>query len=192
MTDEPDRLSEAELTELCAIADRTLRGLSLMARLGQHLGELPIVVGGFAVETYTQGGYATADIDALLARADRGRELLGRSGFERRGRHLISERLDVAVEFPGSTLDTRAAFERTNILSVPGGEVRMIGIDDLIIDRLCSLVHGGAMGEFENALRLAAAHLEQLDVDYLGEQAVRERVATELDLVLDRAQALQA
>ncbi len=190
MPGSPPRLSDEELQLLEAEPDRVLRGLSLLARLGEHIGEQPIVVGGFAVETYTQGGYTTADIDALLVRSDAARELLAASGFERRGRHLISVPLDLAVEFPGQTLDSRAEYDRINTIEVPGGEVRMIGVDDLIVDRLCALVHGGATGEFENALRLAAAHFDQLDRDYLRARAASERVTTELDQVLERAQAL--
>ena len=49
----PDALTEAELAELAAMPDRTLRGLSLLARVGARIGESLIVVGRFAVETHT-------------------------------------------------------------------------------------------------------------------------------------------
>ena len=43
------RRLEHELAELASVGDRTLRGLSLMARVGSLVGEAPIIVGGFAV-----------------------------------------------------------------------------------------------------------------------------------------------
>ena len=185
------RLSDDELETLKAERDRTLRGLSLLARVGEHLGETPVIVGGFAVETYTQGGYVTADVDAIIRSPERAKQLLVASGFERSGRHVLSVTLDLAVEFPGRHLDDLDEHARVNRIEVPGGVVEMIGVDDLVIDRLCALVHGGATGEDENALRLVAAHFEHLDRPYLRAKADRERVRADLDRVLRWAEDLR-
>ena len=126
-----------------------------------------------------------------MRRADDARALLAASGFVRRARHLISERLDLAIEFPGSMLGSREEHARANVIEVPGGEVRMIGVDDLIVDRLCALVHDGATGEEENALRLVAAHFDDLDRPYLEAKARFEAVDEALARVLARAQDLR-
>ena len=86
-------LTEEQITDLAAEPDRVRRGLKMLALVGELVGDVPIVVGGFAVETYTQGGYTTGDIDALTRRRDEVVAVLGESGFERRARHWIHPEL---------------------------------------------------------------------------------------------------
>ncbi len=190
MTEVP-RLTAEELTALAAEPDRVRRGLALLALLGERIGEVPIVVGGFAVETYTQGGYTTADVDVLFRRRDAACAALLASGFERQARHYVRDDLGLAVEFPGGVLDPPEAYDRVVEIVVGGRRVTMIGPEDLLIDRLCQYVHGDVADERELALMLAALHQERLDLDYLRASAERESISEQLEQVLvDAREAL--
>ncbi len=180
-------LTEEQITDLAAEPDRVRRGLKMLALVGELVGDVPIVVGGFAVETYTQGGYTTGDIDALTRRRDEVVAVLGESGFERRARHWIHPELLLALEFPGGHLEPREAYDRVVDIDIDGHLVRMIGIEDLIVDRLCQYVHGPATEELDLAVWLLGLHGHRIDRSYLKRIADREKVGEALLEAYDRA-----
>jgi predicted nucleotidyltransferase len=101
----------------------------------------PIIVGGLAVEIYTRSEYTTADIDLILSRRDLANELLIELGFTKEGRHWYHEELLISIEIPGDMLQD-ADYERIIELQLPESrKVFVIGIEDIILDRLRACIH---------------------------------------------------
>jgi len=53
----------------------------------------PIVVGGFAVEFYTLGSYATHDIDLVILEHEKANQIFQQLGFVKEGRHWYIQKL---------------------------------------------------------------------------------------------------
>jgi hypothetical protein len=145
-----------ELEPILALADGPTKTAALVAWV-QGLfpqGEMPILVGGAAVELYTGGAYVTGDLDfvgrvsAFVARA------LAAAGFARRGRHWLHETGQVFVEFPGDALDEGEEAVR---LRVGDFEVLTICPEDALADRLGAWQHWRSMVDGVNAWLLFRA-----------------------------------
>ncbi|MBX6353988.1 MAG: UbiD family decarboxylase [Thermoflavifilum sp.] len=173
---------------------RGLRVIGYLTWLLEKAGTRPIVVGGKAVELYTSGHYTTADVDFVLD----GRELAGRLleqvGFEARRtgeRHWYHPRLQLPVEIPDNVLQG----SEEKVLSVDVGDgcrVYVIGVEDLVLDRLRAAVYWNSRSDEAWALLLLCAMWDDIDLPYLLRTAAQERpeLAQRLDLVLQRAQAM--
>lgn len=144
----------------------------------------PIVVGGHAVEFYTLGGYATGDIDITVADSKELDRILTAMGFSREGRHWYSEELDIAIEAPAVTLAGDTA--RVSEVEVDGLTVYIIGIEDIIIDRLNALVHWKSERDGEWAEEMLAIHRDRIDLEYLMKRAREEDTHKALLEMLER------
>ena len=182
--------SRADLeAALGAFEDRTERRLAFVGVLSRAYRALgwsePVVVGGHAVEFWTAGGYSTADID-LVGGSEPAAQILASWGFSREGRHWYDDSLGIVVEIPGSQL---SADERQHVSTVRlGGFVAtVLGIEDLIIDRLNACVH---WRDTEACLWAEAllSSPEPIDIDYLRRRATEEDVRSRLDEMLQDGQ----
>lgn len=173
---------------LATIVDGTKRGLALMAELSTRLDSTirPVVVDGFAVEFYSSGGYRTNDIDACCMRPAEAGAVLESWGFRRVNRHSVSTLLGLQVEFPRLAIEARAR-ERLTSVRVEGHQVTLIGVEDLILDRLNGWIHGGSSDDRRWAVELAAIAWETLDQPYLQREAVTDRTAEALADILHTA-----
>lgn len=177
--------SRPELEELLApIADTLERRLSFVGLLSAGVEALgwpaPVVVGGHAVEFYTAGGYTTVDID-LAGASEPVAQVLDGWGFQREGRHWFDDRLGLVVEVPGGAL-TPAELSHAVSLRIGRTTALIIGIEDLVIDRLAACEHWHHAESCEWAARLLAV-ADSLDREYLRHRATQEDV----DSALDRA-----
>lgn len=158
---------------------RRLTFLALLSSACELLGwSRPVVVGGHAVEFYTSGGYTTVDID-LVSPCEPLTEILGGWGFRREGRHWLDDELGLAVEAPGSHLGPGQR-ERTTGVRLGPGVVEVLGIEDLVVDRLNACVHSGSEEDCHWAHILLAAYRERIDLAYLGSRAREEQVSGQL------------
>ncbi|MGC8831947.1 MAG: DUF6036 family nucleotidyltransferase [Thermoproteota archaeon] len=132
-------------------------------------GEKPIIVGGTAVEFYTLGGYSTLDLDLVCVKREKLNVLLEKLGFKKYGRHWYSEELDLAVESPGSVLS--GSIERLTKIEVGGLTAYVIGIEDIIADRLRAYVHWKSDDDGRWARRMMVLHRDKIDWDYLEEKS---------------------
>ena len=148
---------------------------------------LPILVGGAAEEFYSLGGYATYDMDVVLGDRDRFGALLLELGFSKcpGERHWYHEGLNIAIEVPDSVL--AGSTGRIATVDVEGLNVYVIGIEDLIMDRLRVCVYRQSESDCEWASRLMAMHIESIDWDYLEELAEKENLGTTLTAMKDRS-----
>ncbi len=143
-------------------------------------GEPPIVVGGEALEIYTQGSYTTGDIDI---KAPKGilEEVLREWDFTKKGRIWFNKALDIYIDWLGESLDEgKEAEERVNTVLINDKlEIKVISIEDLIIDRLNavkwwrdedSLVWAKVLVQVKKAVG------EDVDREYLMKRAEKEQV----------------
>jgi hypothetical protein len=157
------------------------RHLLVAAALREALAHDPIVVGGTAEEYWTSGEYHETDLDVCVPLSQSDRETLISLGFERDGRHWYHPRAQVAVEFPDSKIDG----DERRVIEVPigSGRARIIGVDDLYVDRLtqATMSEGSEGIEFESALAVAAANLDVIDWTYV-QGRIQEALLSDLPL----------
>jgi excisionase family DNA binding protein len=158
--------------------DSLTRRMAFVATLSDAVSVLgwppPVVVGGHAVEFYTAGDYPTQDIDLVGASEPIG-EVLDAWGFARQGRHWYDAPLGIVVEAPGSRL---TAAQREHIVAVDVGDsvAYVLGVEDLIVDRLNACVHWSD----EESCRWARVLLRtaaDLDEAYLDRRVAEEGIA---------------
>ena len=144
----------------------------------ESYGIMPVVVGGLAVEIYTRGQYTTLDIDMVMHNRELAGEALARLGFIQEGRHWYHEELEVAIEIPNDVLEG-ADREKIIKIHLPSGKyLYVIGIEDIIMDRLRACVHWRSTSDCEWGLRMLKVHHESLDLDYLRAMAKKDHVTT--------------
>ncbi|MFH1762080.1 MAG: UbiD family decarboxylase [bacterium] len=141
-------------------------------------GKRPILLGGGAVEFYTFGGYTTGDIDIAFDNRSLFNKVAMDAGFTKEGRHWFHKELDVAVEIPAAILinETAPLFE----VDILGKICLIIGIEDLIIDRLNAYVHWKSEGDGEWAKNLVHLNKEKINWSYLNQKALDNGVETAL------------
>jgi hypothetical protein len=132
---------------------------------------LPIIVGGTAVSIYTSGQYATMDID-LISNIDRIPYLiLEQLGYERHGKDFYHEELISLVEFPSGRLHGDESRTREYLVEETNLAVRIIGIEDLILDRVDSFVASDDHNSREWAMNLMGGMNRVIDWSYIHAEA---------------------
>lgn len=131
----------------------------------------PVVVGGLAVEIYTRSDYTTSDIDIILSDREAANTILLALDFVREGRHWYHEKLSISIKIPNDILED-ADYDKVIELSLEKGlKVYVIGIEDIILDRLRACVHWKSSSDYEWGRRLLLLHYERLDIPYMTQQA---------------------
>lgn len=152
------------------------------AALAQAFIRPPVVVGGTAQQHWLSETYYATDLD-LCPRPTRADEAeLWALGFEKQGRHWVRPDLKSAVEFPGSGDDITD--ERTVEVWVQGEQAKVIGVDDLYLDRLRqSTANEGSREDhtMKTVVGLAVVWGSTLDLAYI--KARISRVVAEEPLV---------
>lgn len=131
-----------------------------------------IIVGGHAVELYTSGSYTTADVDLVMIRDNIARALFDELGFVREGRHYYVSEMDIPIEIPSDTLE--GSKEKTIKLNTPEGYCYVIGIDDLILDRLRTAEYLSDTRSLEWARYLMYSQFDNIDLTYMRNTVLKE------------------
>ena len=134
----------------------------------------PILVGGSAVEFYTRGTCKSIDID-LLGDRETLVKLLEDMGFSKTGRHWFYTK-DIGIEIVGSSAEGM----RVNEVLHEGKLIRIISIEDLIVDRLNACKHWKSQYDCEQAQVLAGTYWDKLDMDYLKSRMMEEDLEMKL------------
>ena len=148
---------------------RRLIALGLLAKQLAPHGIEPILVGGGALEFYTAGGYATKDMDLALPVASEVDAAFSALGFEKEGRYWYHSDLDLLFEAPAPAGLPGEDAPRTEV-EVDGLRVVIIGIEDLLIDRLRAWVHWNSDEDGRWTRRLALLYPDQIDWHYVRER----------------------
>lgn len=164
-----------------------IRTAAIINRLLAHVGGSAIIVGGSAVSFYTGGAYLSRDVD--LVTSVPGSEIstvLEAIGFQWQGSAWIHATVDVVVDFPAPPL--AGDLSRVARIETPEGPIGIIGLEDLLIDRINAVVHWRDSEAREWCLAILTLHSE-LDMDYLMGRARSEGVDEELRAILAEVQA---
>ncbi len=129
----------------------------------------PILVGGAAVEFYTMGGYATKDVDLALSHCPEVDQAFADLGFSKEGRYWVHVELDLLFEAPADP-DLPGETAPRKRVQIEGMEVVILGLEDLIMDRLQMWIHGQSDEDGRWATRLAMLYSEEIDWGYLEEK----------------------
>lgn len=151
-------------------ARKRLLALGILAdRLRQDDLE-PILVGGAALEFYTAGGYTTKDVDLALPTCPEVDAAFAELGFTKEGRYWYREDLDLLFEAPAPGGLPGETAPRTEV-EIEGLKVVILGIEDLLMDRLRGGVHWDSEEDRRWARRLALLYSDLLDWSYLRGKA---------------------
>ncbi len=128
-------------------------------------GQIPVLVGGAAVEILTGGAYTTGDFDFVgFVPTSVGRELAA-SGFKKTGRHWIHEQAEIFLEFPGEALGTEEKAVRRRAF---GYDVVVVSVEDLVVDRLGAWAYWKSGVDGANAFLLFRTCRDEIDHDRLA------------------------
>ena len=147
------------------------------------------VVGGAAVQFYTNAEYTTKDIDAILYNdsLEIVERVMSRLGFERTTtyRHFEHPLFKFVVEFPPEPIEVGGR-QISNVVELVMGskKVRVIRIEDLIMDRIIAGVEWKSSGHIAQARLLWIKNKKQIDKAYLRKFAAEEGYAKELKNVM--------
>ncbi len=125
-----------EIEEILSLDDgpaKTAVFVAWLQGLFMNDEEVPVLVGGAAVELYSAGAYTTGGVDLVGSVGPRVQRRLREAGFKRHGRHWIHEDAQVFVKFPGTAL---GANELSVWAEMEGQRVHIIAVEDLLVDRL--------------------------------------------------------
>ena len=161
---------------------RRLWVVAVLAEALRPHGIRPIVVGGCAVEFYTFGGYTTADVDLVVGDRRLLAQVLDGLGFCREGRFWYREDLDLVLECPDDVL----AGDVGRVLDVEteGLVCPIIGIEDLIVDRLNGYVHWKWEDDRRWVRQLIESHRNDIDWPYLRMRVQAEGTVGALDAIV--------
>lgn len=166
------------LDEILALSDGPDRTAALVGWVQGWFEEdqVPVLVGGAAVELYTGGGYTTGDLDFVGSVPQTVAKAFESAGFERRGRHWVHEQGQVFIEFPSAALDEG---ETAVVLDVRGHRVIAVEPEALVADRLAAWQAWGSPEDGVNAWLVARS--QKLDLERVealaGEKGVSAAAA---------------
>lgn len=143
-----------ELKEAAGIKEYPERHIRIVLVIKKALFDFniePVLVGGGAVEFYTMGAYTTGDIDLVAPSGKDIDERLCLLGFKKQGKNHINNELGIFLEFPSGSLDSDQEY---NELEIGGGKIRIISMEDLIVDRLSAFKWWGSTVDGVNSLLL--------------------------------------
>lgn len=126
----------------------------------------PIIVGGFSVELYTLNSYLTEDIDLVMDGREKANKILLELGFVKKGKNWYNKELNLSIEIPDNWLDG----DTDKVLKMNIGNnryVKVIGVEDIISDRLRACEFWKANSDCEWAYRMFYTHRENIDLPYL-------------------------
>ena len=152
---------------------RQLLMVSIVSALLEKRGKAsPVLIGGCALSYYSREVYFTADIDLAYSDRESLNEVLLELGFKKEGRYWFNEDLAIAIEAPADQLiDEDAPLEIVEFEE--GLSCRILGMEDLIIDRMNACKHWKSESDCEMVELLVNRYEESLDWNYLENKASR-------------------
>jgi len=99
--------------------------------------------------------------------------------FRKQGRHWIHDELDLFIEVPGGALSEDAE-KRITLVEIDRLKVYLLGVEDLIIDRLNAFVHWKSTDDGYWARELLFIYEEKLDMEYLSKRCEEEETSEAL------------
>lgn len=149
---------------------RTIHIMSILTPEFEKTGVTPVIIGGSAVEFYTRNWYATGDIDLAIDITREGviENIMEKHRFKHSGRMWIREDLSLYVEFPGDVDDLD--MDKVARVDTDWGHAYVIGLEDIIFDRIEAAEHWKSESDREQAVRIASVFYDDIDWPYLTDR----------------------
>jgi len=153
----------------------------------RKIGSDAILVGGSAVEFYTRGKFQTADIDFVVTDRSRATQILKSLGFDAKDAVWYNRELDIIVD--ASDKDYTGDPDKVRIVEVRGVEVKVAGVEDLIVNRLYSAKYwkSNPQRDMEEATALLSIFSKSIDNEYLDRITKQNDVGDLLQKARERA-----
>jgi hypothetical protein len=149
--------STTSITELAAVVATHLRDHDIQV----------VLVGGLAVELYSENVYLTKDIDMVdisYAKPAKLHKVMAEIGFEKRGRIFICASTDITVEFPSPPISVGDELvTETTTMSTPAGDLPVLFARDVIKDRLAAYIHWSDKPSLVQAMAVLIKYPEEID-----------------------------
>ncbi len=168
--DNQELLKIIEKTESPLKKQLLLVGLLIKLLKGMNK-EAPVIIGDCALSYYSREVYFTSDIDLAYADREALDTALKSIGFEKKGRYWVNEGLKVIIEALASTLPGEDSPLEVVELG-EGLQCFIIGIEDLVIDRLNAYKHWKSEIDGEMVELLIRRYKNDLDWSYLEKKAL--------------------
>ena len=154
------------------LVDKKIYFMGLLTQEVEKRKSRPIVVGGSAVDFYTEGIYQSMDIDLVGNRKIIGEVLESIFNFKPSGKSWFNEQIGLSVEIPDSRL--AGDKDKVTVIRIENLKVYVIGIEDLIIDRINACVHWKSQTDCNQAQYMIRYYRDRLDFEYLENKAKDE------------------
>ena len=152
---------------------------ALITEALKELGVKAVIVGGQAVEFYTSGGYTTMDIDIICEESINNIDSILRPlGFKRDGKYWTLKNSNIAIEVPSGPL--AGSWDKINKVEIEDMIAYIIGIEDIIIDRLNRFKYWDVKKDKEWIMAMIYVNFEEIDEKYLLDKAEEEGTKKEL------------
>ena len=163
--------------------EKRMRAFAALLARESGLGEDGLtVVGGSALEIYTEGDYTSQDIDLLVEDRERAESVLRRWGFVRDGMYWVGSPMKESIQIVGR-YDSGSPSHNTFVMTMYG-RLRLGSMEDLIWHRLYEARAPGWKGPpaLAEAKLLSHRYHGQLDWPYILKKASENGVE---DLALE-------
>jgi len=173
-----------QLMNCVEIENRVRRQAGIAAVITKALEPLeikPIVVGGSAVEFYTQGQYSTVDVDFVAVITEEVKKTMNDLGFIKKDKYWRIPDTDIMVEFPSDLLV--GDLDRIEPVEYNGQIIYYIGIEDLILNRVSEAEHLNDFSSHEWARSLMAAYYDMIDWSYCHRVAIQLQCAKKFEKI---------
>lgn len=164
--------------------ERMLFTAAILTNLLKQYDIKPIIVGGLSVEIYTLNQYTTQDIDFVLDGREKAGEILFALGFEKVGKEWIHSEIGVSIEIHDSNL--AGDYDKVTEIPVKDKVVHVIGIEDIILDRLRAAVRWRSGEDREWGYRLLYMYHENLNLQYIRNHFENQEEESEFNQWLDQ------
>jgi uncharacterized protein YqfB (UPF0267 family) len=131
----------------------------------------PVVVGGLVVATYSFGQYVTEDIDRISPYNEFPYQVLKALGYKRYGKDSFNKELNSYVEFPSGDLSGDEGRVLRYDVEETGLHVYVLGVEDIILDRLDAFVATNDGKSKEWVLKLLSGMYPHIDWSYVHNSA---------------------
>ncbi|RLT92816.1 MAG: hypothetical protein D9N14_20195 [Ketobacter sp.] len=180
--------------------------VELATLVAEHLhshGIEVVLVGGLAVEIYTENLYLTKDIDMVNINYQAPAKIhaaMLELGFHKKGRVYVNESTDISVEFPSPPLSVGdELIKSTTKLTIANRSIPILKVEDVVKDRIAAYIHWSDKQSLIQAAAIILKHklkpkmfrqfceVEGSPDDYsllekLCEQASKNRLSTMMEL----------
>ncbi|MHA1298982.1 MAG: DUF6036 family nucleotidyltransferase [Candidatus Helarchaeota archaeon] len=162
--------------------------ISLFSSLLKKQDTEIILVGGQAVAFYTLGTYLTEDIDIISYRSEIVEKVLKELKFEKIARVWYNEDFNIVIDIVGFSLS--GSKDKLREIEIEGRIIKIIGVEDLIVERLCSYIYWKVEQDIFVAKQLLITQFDEIDWDYLEKKAKSENVIDQLIIVKEEIEKI--